>query len=441
MMNKFMEFMENKVSPVAVKIGAQRHVKAISNGMIGLVGIIIIASLASLVQNLQIPVYQDFLNNTQSGQVIWNICQNITWGCLNMYALLICASIGQSLWSNYEHKGFEGGAVALASYLVTVPWLPEITLGEVTQQAYGWINHVNFGSESMFTCMLVALVSVEILHRFTKIKALRVKMPDTVPPAVSSSFSTLFPIAFTIIIFAIITFVVSVCFDGKSLTQLINMTIAAPLGGFTNNIFAAIFIPMLISLLWFFGIHGSSIMGPIVAAVLAPAAMANMELFSNGVTDWASYNILSPEFLACFVYMGGAGCTIALLISMFIVNRKRHKVLLALAGPTGVFNINEPLIFGLPIILNPLLFIPFVFGPAVLGGISYLAVSLGLVHPVVTSVPWTTPPILRAFLATGMHWTGAALAIVNLIIAVLMYLPFIKIMDVQEKKQMEEIAE
>ncbi|MGL5151850.1 MAG: PTS sugar transporter subunit IIC [Clostridium sp.] len=433
-MDKFMNFMDNKVSPVASKVGQQKHIKAISNGMIGLVGIIIVASLATLVQNLQIEAYQNFLMNTSAGQVIWNICQNISWGCLNMYAVIICAAIGHSLWRNYGNDGFEGGAIALACYFVTIPWMGNVPVGETTQQVFGWIHYDNFSSVSLFTCMIVALVSVEILVRFMRIKALKVKMPDTVPSAVGNSFSTLFPIIFTVIIFSVLAFIVSTAFDGKSLSQVINYLIAIPLQGLTSNIFTAMLIPMFISLLWFFGLHGTSIMGPIVGAVLATGAMSNMEMYAQGVTDWSQYNTLTPEFLACFIYMGGAGCTISLLIAMFIVNKRRHKMLLSLAGPTGVFNINEPVIFGFPIVLNSMLFIPFIFGPAILGLISYLAVDLGFVHPVVTSVPWTTPPILRAFLATGMHWTGAALALFNLVLGVLMYLPFVKLIDNQEKK-------
>ncbi|MGL4912159.1 MAG: PTS sugar transporter subunit IIC [Romboutsia sp.] len=437
-MEKFINFMDSKVAPIAVKIGEQKHIKAISQGMIGLVGIIIVASLATLVQNLQIEPYQNFLMNTAPGQVIWNICQNITWGCLNMYAILICGAIGQSLWNNYGNKGLEGAAIALACYFVTIPWMPEITVGEVTEKVYGWMHYDNFSSVSLFTCMVVALLAVEVLQRFTKVKALKVKMPDTVPPAVSDSFSKLFPIIFTVVIFSILTFVITVAFDGKSLSQVINYLIAAPLQGLSSNIFAAILIPMLISFLWFFGLHGSSIMGPIIAAVLATGAMTNMEMYSAGITDWGQYNILTPEFLASFVYMGGAGCTISLLVAMFIVNKRRHKMMLSLAGPTSIFNINEPLIFGFPIILNSMLFIPFVLGPAILGLISYLAVDWGLVHPVVTSVPWTTPPILRGFLATGMHWTGAALAAFNLVLGVVMYLPFVKLIDNQERKAANE---
>lgn len=433
-MEKFIRFMDTKVGPVAMRIGSLKYIKAISMGMMSLIGIIIIASLANLVQNLQIEAYQNFLMTTPIGQTLWNICQNITWGTLSMYGLLVCLSIGQSLWREYGHKGHEGAAVAVAAYLITVPWMPMITIGEVSEPVYGWINYSSFSATSLFTCMLVALFSVELLHRLNNIEKLKIKMPSSVPTAVSASFSTLFPIALTIIAFGVVTFAITSLTGGQSLNDLITTIIATPLRGFTNNIFAAIAIPTLVSFLWFFGIHGTNIIGPIAGAALAPYGMENIEMYAQGIADWSQYNIVTPEFIAAFVYMGGAGCTIALLIAMFISNRKRHKVLLSLAGPTGLFNINEPVIFGLPIVLNPVIMIPFICVPAVLGAISYLAVDAGLVHPVVATVPWTTPPILRAFFATGMHWTGAALATFNIVIATMIYFPFIRLMERQEAK-------
>ena len=224
--------------------------------------------------------------------------------------------------------------------------------------------------------------------------------------------------------------------DGKSFNQLITMAITKPLQGFSDNLVTAIVAPFVISFLWFFGIHGSNIVGPILAAVLAPLGMSNIEMYAQGVTDWSQYNVLTYQFISSFVNMGGAACTIGLIVAMFITNRRRHKVLLSLAGPTGAFNINEPIIFGFPIVLNPYLFIPFVIGPSIISAISYLAIKFQLVHPVVASVPWTTPPILNGFLATGMHWTGVALSVVNIVVVVLLYIPFLKLIERNEEKQL-----
>ncbi|MBC5624315.1 PTS sugar transporter subunit IIC [Clostridium sp. NSJ-49] len=435
-MNKFVDFMDRKVMPTANKIGQNIYIRAISAGMISLVGIIIVASLASLVQNLQIEAYQNFINNTQVGQVIWNICQNIWWGCLAMYGLLVCGTIGQSLWGLFGHRGLEGIGVSLASYIILIPWMTNVPAGENTIPAFGFIKYTNFSADSLFSCIIVAIASVSILHGFSKLKALKVKMPDVVPPAVSDSFSKLFPVILTVIIFSSLAYIISNVFGGQSFNELINKFISAPLQGLTGNLATAVLVPFIIAFLWFFGIHGNNIVGPIIGAVLVQPGMQNIELYAQGVTDWSQYNVLTNQFLYSFVYMGGSACTIALLIAMFITNRRRHKVLLSLAGPTGIFNINEPLIFGFPIVLNPMLFIPFVFGPAIISCISYLAIDFGLVHPVVANVPWTTPPIINGFLATGMHWTGAALSIVNIIIVVLMYIPFLKLIERQEEKEL-----
>lgn len=436
-MKKIMDYMERKVMPIANKIGNQVHIRAISAGMVSLVGIIILASIATLVQNLQVESYQNFITNTEAGQVIWNITQNIWWGCLAMYGLFVCATVGQSLWKNYGHNGLDGLCVALASYFVLIPWMAQVPNGkEASIKAFGFINYTNFSADSLFACMIIALASVEILHRLSNVKAFKIKMPDVVPTAVSDSFSKLIPTMLTVIIFAVISYLIMRFADGKSFNQLITIAITKPLQGFSDNLITAIVAPFVVSFLWFFGIHGSNIMGPILAAVLAPLGMSNIEMYAQGVTDWSQYNVLTYQFISSFVNMGGAACTIALIVAMFITNRRRHKVLLSLAGPTGAFNINEPIIFGFPIVLNPYLFIPFVIGPSIISAISYLAIKFQLVHPVVASVPWTTPPILNGFLATGMHWTGAALSVVNIVVVVLLYIPFLKLIERNEEKQL-----
>ncbi|MFQ9673908.1 MAG: PTS sugar transporter subunit IIC [Clostridium paraputrificum] len=435
-MKKIMDYMERKVMPIANKIGNQVHIRAISAGMVSLVNCIL-ASIATLVQNLQVESYQNFITNTEAGQVIWNITQNIWWGCLAMYGLFVCATVGQSLWRNYGHNGLDGLCVALASYFVLIPWMAQVPNGkEAPIRAFGFINYTSFSADALFACMIIALVSVEILHRLSNVKAFKIKMPDVVPTAVSDSFSKLIPTMLTVIIFAVISYLIMRFADGKSFNQLITMAITKPLQGFSDNLVTAIVAPFVISFLWFFGIHGSNIVGPILAAVLAPLGMSNIEMYAQGVTDWSQYNVLTYQFISSFVNMGGAACTIGLIVAMFITNRRRHKVLLSLAGPTGAFNINEPIIFGFPIVLNPYLFIPFVIGPSIISAISYLAIKFQLVHPVVASVPWTTPPILNGFLATGMHWTGAALSVVNIVVVVLLYIPFLKLIERNEEKQL-----
>ena len=136
--------------------------------------------------------------------------------------------------------------------------------------------------------------------------------------------------------------------------------------------------------------------------------------------------------------MGGSGTTIGLLIAMFLVNRKRHKQMIALGTPPGLFNINEPIIFGLPIVLNPVWLIPFICTPIVLTIISYLAVQSHIVFPVVSTIPWVTPPVIGGYLATGGHWSGAVLALVNVVISIVIYLPFVVVAERMEARKSTE---
>ena len=438
-MNKFVDFMDRKVMPTANKIGQNIYIRAISAGMISLVGIIIVASLASLVQNLQIEAYQNFINNTQVGQVIWNICQNIWWGCLAMYGLLVCGTIGQALWGLFGHRGLEGIGVSLASYIILIPWMTNVPAGENTIPAFGFIKYTNFSADSLFSCIIVAIASVSILHGFSKLKALKVKMPDVVPPAVSDSFSKLFPVILTVIIFSSLAYIISNVFGGQSFNELINKFISAPLQGLTGNLATAVLVPFIIAFLWFFGIHGNNIVGPIIGAVLVQPGMQNIELYAQGVTDWSQYNVLTNQFLYSFVYMGGSACTIALLIAMFITNRRRHKVLLSLAGPTGIFNINEPLIFGFPIVLNPILIIPFIIAPIINIVIAWGATVSGIVPSMHIAAPWTLPAPLFAWMATGGSWKAAILALILVFVSILVYYPFFKMYD--KKLLAEELGE
>ena len=179
---------------------------------------------------------------------------------------------------------------------------------------------------------------------------------------------------------------------------------------------------------WFFGVNGGSVVGAVFNPILQTLSAENLAAFQAGE---ALPNIISQQFQDLFATFGGAGSTLSLLIAMLLFCRsKRVRELGKLALIPGIFGINEPIIFGLPILLNPLMLIPFMLVPTINIVISYFCMSLGLV-PLCSGVaiPWTMPVILSGFLATG--WQGAVLQLVLLILGVLLYMPFIKMMDKQ----------
>ncbi len=194
---------------------------------------------------------------------------------------------------------------------------------------------------------------------------------------------------------------------------------------------------MLINLFWFFGLHGANILDPIMNALYLPALTENAAYIDAGMQ---APNVITRVFFDTYVHLGGSGATLGLIIAIFIASkrRKEYREVAKLSTPSGIFQINEPIMFGLPIVLNPILFIPFIITPGILTLIAYIGTAIGFAPPTYVAIPWTSPPIVGAFLATGAtaaSWRAAVLAAINLVVSVIIYLPFIKLADRSRKKE------
>lgn len=437
-MNKFMSFMEEKIMPYASKMGQQRHLIAVRDGFLAMIALTMIASLCTLIRNLPLDILQEFLKNNTTGQYISELCQNISWGAFSFMAIFACMAIAQSLWSQYGHKGFEGALVSAAVFLAiskqTVLFKAEDAIEAI--EVAGGLAARNFGATALFSGIIVAILSVEVLSYLTKVKWLEIKLPDMVPPAVSRSFKTMFPGMLTILILVSLGLILR-NFTGEYLADLITKTIQTPIQSVTDSLASAIIIPLIVCILWSLGIHGTNVTDGITVPIFTALAAHNMQLATEGATT--GYSVINGPFFYSFVWLGGAGATLGLVIAMLVAGKKardRNKAIISLSLAPGIFNINEPVIFGLPIVLNPIMMIPFIVVPIVLSVVSYIAISSGLVNPVIVqTVPWTTPPILSGFLATG-HWTGAALGAFNLLLSIIMYIPFVKMsIKIEEAKK------
>ncbi|ENY99793.1 PTS system, lactose/cellobiose family IIC component [Clostridium thermobutyricum] len=436
-MNNVIAYMEEKIMPKVSKIGNQRHLIAIRDGFLAMIALTMVASIATLINNIPIGPVQNFLKNNAFGQQVSELCQNISWGAFSFMALFACMAIAHSLWTSYENKGFEGGLVAAAVFLAvskqTVLYTPPGSKDAI--EVTGGLAASNFGATALFTGIIIAIVAVELLRYLSNVDWLEIKLPDMVPPAVARSFKTMLPGILTI------TALVAACLalraaTGQYLPDLITKVIQAPIQSVTDSLATAIFYPLLVCGLWALGLHGTNVTDGIAVPIFTSLSAHNMQLAEQGATT--GYNVINGPFFYSFVWLGGAGATLGLLLAILIAGkraRKRYGAITSLSLPPGVFNINEPVIFGLPVVLNPIIAIPFIIIPVVLSVISYFAISSGLVHPVIVqSIPWTTPPIMSGFLATG-HLSGAILSGVNLILATVLYLPFINLSIRLEEKQ------
>ena len=435
-MEKFTQFIDKYIMPVAAKIGNQRHLSAVRDGFVSIISIVMVGSLAVLINNLPFEGYKKLMIGIFGEN--WTVLGgNIWWATFAMSAIFSVMTISYSLAKSYGEDGIVAPIIALGAFFTLVP--QTVKIPESTESIWGVLDWNYLSQNALFTALIVALVSTEIFVRLAKWDKLVIKMPDGVPPAVSKSFAKLFPGMFTIVAFGILGVLINKFSDGKYLNELINEAVATPLKQMTDSVVTAMLIPFLNQFFWFCGLHGSNILTPIISPLFGPLLQDNQVILNNhgNIKDMA---VVAGPFLDAFVYMGGSGTTIGLLIAIFGLSKNKHSRDIAGLGiAPAVFNINEPVIFGMPLVLNPVFVIPFILTPPLLGLISYLAIKSGLVYPVVANIPWTMPPVLGGFFATGGHLSGAVLAAVNLVLSIIIYAPFVVVADRIEMKKESEM--
>ena len=417
-MDKFFEWMEEHFVPIASKIGSQRHLVAIRDGFATLTPIIIAGAFAVLFNNLGFKWYQNFMNWllpvgwTAWGGAIWN-------GSFGVMSILIVFTISYHLARSYDKDGLAAGIVTTAASIILYATTPD-----------GAFPMTFFGAQGLFIALIVALIGTEVFVKLIGNPRLVIKMPNGVPPAVAKSFAALFP---SIIVLAIAAGVkeLFIVINVPDIHQALFFTLQKPLQGIVGSLGGVLIIVFLIQVLWFFGLHGANILAPVINALLLPLLLANTDKINAGLQP---VNILNSQFLDSYVNMGGSGTTIGLIIAIYLLGRKagaQQKIIANLGVGPGCFNINEPIIFGMPIVLNPMYFIPFVLAPMASVLIAYVLTAIGFVPKVSLMVGWTTPPILGAIASTN-SLMGGVTALICLIASVLIYLPFVYAAGKQE---------
>lgn len=417
-MNTFFEKIQEKIAPTAGRIGSQKHLLSIRDGMMGAMPLIIIGSIFLVLGNLPFNGYTDWLASHGSLDV-W--IGKLVNGSFGIMALIASFSVAYSLANSYEVDGLSAGIISLSSFIISTP--------SIISDAGEGIPIGLMGSKGLFAAIVIGMVSAEIFRYFIK-NNIVIKMPDAVPPAVSKSFTALIPGTVIILLFGVLYKIFEVTSIG-SIHEVVMIILGKPLGLLGGTLIGTIVVVSLNSLLWLFGIHG----GSIVNSIFQPMWLINTD--ANRIAWQASENIpniITQPFMDNFVYIGGSGATIGLIILAFFMAKATHtKMLGKLAFLPGVFNINEPVMFGLPVVMNVSLFIPFILAPVMNAVITYFAMSSGLVMKTVgISVAWTMPPIISGFLATGGHLSGAVLQIILIFVDVVIYYPFFKMIDKDE---------
>lgn len=432
----------DKFMSIISKIANQRHLVAIRDGFVSMMPLLIIGSIATLIN--QIPGIINTMKGIKDGdpsalklpEIISTINGNIWWGTFGMIALIATFAIAYNLAKYYDSDRLAAGIIALVSYLAITPQTIEGMVGEgeaaVPFAAWGNLN-INFtNAQGLFVGIIIALLATECFVRLRRNPKLVIKMPDGVPPAVGRSFSALIPGAGTILVITAI-FTAIAYYSGKTIFTLITEFVSQPLMNTADSLGYALIIVFFNQILWFFGLHGSNILEAIIQPISLPMMEANA---AAAQANEAIPHIVTKPFLDTFIYIGGSGALLGMIIAILLLAKsKQMRTVGKLSVAPACFNINEPTIFGLPIVLNMVLLVPFILGPLIITLVSYGALAAGIVPKVIAILPWATPPFISGFLATGGAWQGVALQVVNILISFVIYLPFILMADKIERKK------
>ena len=302
--------------------------------------------------------------------------------------------------------------------------------------SYSGIMSSYTGATGLFTGLIVAIVGMELYNMFRKNDALKIKMPEQVPPGVARAFEVLIPTCLTAIVVGAVGLVCQLA-TGAELNAFIFNVVQKPLQSLIgNNIFAVAILYVIISLFWCVGIHGNNMVAAVKEPIFRPLLYANTAAYT---AHHEIPYVMNLTMIQMFAEFGGSGVTIGLVIAILIFSKREdNRTIAGISIVPGLFNINETMTFGIPLVLNPILDIPFILAPVVTVIIGYILVSSGFCPKIVLEVPWTMPPVLFGFVATGGKPMGAVAQLIVLAVSVLVYIPFL---IAYEKFQAKQAAE
>lgn len=418
----FLDKLSVVLGNVAAKINSWRYIMVIKNAFAALIPVIITGAFGTLFSAMVFDSENGLarisaLRFLADLKPIASSISYVTLSFLTIYAVFL---IGIELAKLNKIEGVFPGIVAVMAYLSVNP----TTYDFLTEEKRNVLAKQYTDTKGLFLGMFVAILSIELYSWLSRQERLKIKMPDTVPANVAVSFSALFPTILTITAISALGFIIH-ALTGLYAYDIIYNIIQRPLEGVVQGLPGILLLVFIAQIFWVIGIHGNQMVKPIREPLLLAAIAVNTEAFEAGKDV---PNIITMPFWDMYMSMGGSGVTIGLLIAIFITGKRADmREITKLSFVPGLFNINEPVIFGMPIMLNPILAIPFVFVPLITGTIGYIATSIGFAAKAVVMVPWPMPPIINAYLATAGDLGAVITQCICILVSIIIYLPFVKV--------------
>lgn len=421
MLNSIVNFLDKHMVPIASKMNRNKYLIAMRDGLIVTVPFTIFGSIFTLICNFP---FLDSLIGVEAKATLAEYLGHASTIALNLTSLIIAFTIAYNLAKKNKIDKVYGGLIGLFSFLMLIPFTKDINDAAA-------IGTAALGAQGMFLAIICSLSSGALYNKIVK-KGWIIKLPDEVPENISKSFSSLIPIIISLTVFLIVRILFMFTPYGDALTFIYTI-LQIPLVGLGGTLGSFIIAAFLIQLLWFFGLHGGLIVCAIYDPIMMTLSQQNFDLVAAGGEP---INIISKQFYQLFFSsLGGSSSFLALAIALvFFTKRKDMKEIGKIGMVPALFNIAEPLIFGIPTVLNPWCFIPLVLGPVITIPIAYFAIALGIVPIPAYALPGTLPPIINGVIGTG-SLMGGLLQLLLIAIMFFIWLPFVKLMEKEKNDE------
>ena len=391
--------LQARLAPALARVSDNVYLAAIRAGMVAVVPLTIVGGLFMIAAHLPVAGWD---SRIEPYRALLQIPVAATFGIL---AVVACFSIAYDLGRQLRQEAIASATIATVVFVLI----------QLDPSALGLVMD-GLGSKGLFAAILVALVCVRVQKLFTD-RNMVIRMPASVPAVVSQSFLSLVPHVVLVVAFWAIRFVLG--FDINAIVQ----RVFSPLVFALNTLPGILTYAFIVTMLWSVGVNGDNAVDAIVAPIFLQYLSANVAAVAAGTP--LPY-VTANGFFTTFVNVGGTGATIALALVLWRSNDPGFRSVSRLSMPTQVFQINEPIFFGLPIVLNPVFMIPYVLNALMLTASTYLLMSWSVIDRPFVNVPWTTPPIIGHYLVTGGDWRAAAWGGVSIVLAMVVYFPFAK---------------
>ena len=438
-MSEKMSSFQDKLIKVGVGLNENKYLGTIKDAFIALMPVTMIGSISVLWSNVIVnettgigaffkPIMAlSFINP------MFNLINFATIGCISLWIAYLVGSMLS------EKEGLDqrfGGILGVIGYVSTLSITTTVSTTTTVQGIFSSAT----GTNGLFSALIVSMVTIEIFKKLYNVKKLRIHLPEQVPPQISQSFAVMIPAFLDLLIIGVICLVLNLT-TGLYLNDVIMTLIQKPLVHVGGSLPGMLLFQIIILALWSIGLHGDNMLSAIVSPIVTAMTLENMNNVSNGLP---ATNVFSTGFNRAFFATGGTGMVLGLTIAMLIrAKRPENRSIAKMSFIPNLFNIGEIDQFGFPIVMNPPLMIPFILAPLICGTFGYIMTKVGFCPVFAYDIPWTMPPVLIAFIATGGSWRAIVTQIIAIGLSVLIYLPFIPAHErAQEitQKQSEEQA-